>query len=84
MRSSEGGDDVSLTPAALSGISVEEFAAAVAQAKAHYIEMPGLTLTLAQAARLWACDESLCNDVLSTLVDARFLVRTHKAAFALA
>ena len=72
------------TPTVVSSISVEAFATAVALARAHYIEMPGLTLTLEQAARLWACDLGLCRDVLATLVDARFLVRTANSAFALA
>jgi hypothetical protein len=67
---------------AVSGPSEEEFAAAVAQAKAHYVEMPGLTLTLAQASRLWALDMALCQDVLSTLVASRFLVRTRAIFFA--
>ena len=60
----------------------EDFAAAVAQARAHYVEMPGLTLTLAQAARLWAIDVALCREVLTTLLDARFLVRTRDTFFA--
>lgn len=63
-------------------MSEEDFAAAVSQAKAHYIEMPGLTLTLAQASRLWALDVALCRDVLTTLVEARFLVRVREAFFA--
>ncbi len=63
-------------------MSEEDFAAAVAQAKAHYVEMPGLTLTLAQAARLWALDAVLCREVLTTLLDARFLVQIRGAFFA--
>ena len=63
-------------------MSEEDFAAAVSQAKAHYVEMPGLTLTLAQAARLWALDVALCREVLTTLVDARFLVRIRDVSFA--
>ena len=59
-----------------------QLAEAVIQARAHYVEMPGLTLTLAQAARLWALDACLCRDVLATLVEMRFLVRTRGAAFA--
>ncbi len=63
-------------------MSERDFAAAVSQAKAHYVEMPGLTLTLAQAARLWALDVALCREVLTTLVEARFLVRVRDAFFA--
>ena len=66
----------------LSGAGEEDFAAAVVQAKGHFVEMPGLTLTLAQAARLWAIDVALCRDVLTTLLDARFLVRTRDVFFA--
>jgi hypothetical protein len=58
-----------------------DLAMAVARAKADFVEMPGLTLTLAQAARLWACDVVLCSEVLTTLVAAGFLVRTRGAAF---
>jgi hypothetical protein len=63
-------------------MSEEDFIAAVTQAKAHYDEMPGLTLTVAQAARLLALDVAMCRDVLATLVDARFLIRIHDIFFA--
>ncbi len=67
---------------AISRLNEEDFAAAIAQAKSHYVEMPGLTLTLAQAARLWACDVALCREVMATLVEARFLVRVRQSSFA--
>jgi hypothetical protein len=54
-------------------------AEALARVRAEFIEMPGLQLTVEQAARLWACDRALCNAVLAALVDARFLVRTRDA-----
>jgi hypothetical protein len=38
--------------------------------------MPGLRLTLPQAARLWAYDTSFCGEVLAMLVENRFLVRS--------
>lgn len=38
--------------------------------------MPGLRLTSAQAARFWAFDATFCNEVLASLVEARFLVRS--------
>jgi hypothetical protein len=60
----------------------EEFARAVTRAKAEYLEMPGLTLTAQQATRLFALDAALCESVLTTLVESRFLVRTRNAAFA--
>lgn len=58
-----------------------DFAMAVARAKADFVEMPGLALTLAQAARLWACDAGLCSEVLMALVASGFLVRNRQAAF---
>ncbi len=41
--------------------------------------MPGLRLTIPQAARLWALESSTCTSVLQTLVEMRFLVRTRDA-----
>jgi hypothetical protein len=59
----------------------ETFAAALRRAKAEFLEMPGLRLTLAQAQRLWALDRALCDAVLATLVETRFLVQSGKASF---
>jgi hypothetical protein len=42
----------------------------------EYHEMPGLRLTLWQAARLWALDHEECERVLEALVDARQLKRS--------
>ena len=58
------------------------FAVALRRAQAEFLEMPGLQLTEAQAARLWAFDSALCSAVLSTLVESRFLVRRRNASFA--
>lgn len=52
---------------------------AVQRARAEFLEMPGLRLTLAQAARLWAVDAALCDEVLASLVDTRFLIRSGNA-----
>ena len=60
----------------------DTFASAVARVKAEFLEMPGLTLTVAQASRLWSFDAGLCVAVLSNLEEARFLVRTRHSAFA--
>jgi DNA-binding IclR family transcriptional regulator len=57
-------------------------AEALARVRAEFIEMPGLQLTLAQAARLWDLDRESCHTLLSTLVDAGFLVKTRNASFA--
>jgi hypothetical protein len=57
------------------------FAFALRRAQAEFVEMPGLQLTEAQAARLWSFDSALCSAVLSALVKSGFLVRTRSAAF---
>ena len=49
---------------------------AMRRVRAEFLEMPGLSLTSAQAARLWAFDAALCDEVLAALVDTRFLVRS--------
>lgn len=49
---------------------------------AEYLEMPGLCLTLKQAQRLWGLDEDTCVRSLEVLVEARFLVRGDRGAYA--
>jgi hypothetical protein len=43
--------------------------------RAEYCEMPGLCLTLAQAARLWNVDADQCQHTLEILVRKGFLRR---------
>ena len=50
--------------------------AAVRRAQSDFREMPGLRLTLPQAARLWAFDALFCREVLAALVQTQFLVRS--------
>ena len=59
----------------------DAFASALRRAQAEYLEMPGLQLTEAQAARLWSFDSALCSAVLTALVESRFLVRSRNSAF---
>ncbi len=49
--------------------------------RSEYREMPGLTLTEAQARRLWNLDGPTCRLVLSTLQDERFLKRTLRGTY---
>ena len=49
--------------------------------RAEFLEMPGLRLTLHQAARLWHLDQHTCRDVLLALVHERFLLCTRSGAF---
>jgi hypothetical protein len=39
----------------------------------EFIEMPGLRLTVRQAARLWGLDAPVCENVIDVLVRSAFL-----------
>ena len=49
--------------------------------RGEFREMPGLTLTLAQAGRLWGLDADTNTEVLSGLVTVGFLCRRADGAF---
>ncbi len=49
--------------------------------RSEYREMPGLRLTLSQAAHMWQLDARACEAVLLALVDEGFLARTDDGAF---
>ena len=50
----------------------------VNRARNEFIEMPGLQLTLPQAARLWGLERDACGLVITALVEASFLRWTAK------
>ena len=60
----------------------ENFARALQRVRAEFNEMPGMSLTIDQAARLWALDLASCTAVLTALEEARFLVRVRHEVFA--
>ena len=49
--------------------------------RSEFREMPGLTLTLEQAARLWSLDAGTCREVLGQLIEAGFLCRNATGAY---
>ena len=49
--------------------------------RGEFREMPGLTLTLAQAGKLWSLDAATCTEVLSYLVNVGFLCQRADGAF---
>jgi predicted transcriptional regulator of viral defense system len=51
------------------------------QIQAEYAEMPGLSVTLPQAQRLWAVDQTTCEEVFSRLISRGVLKRTSKGRF---
>jgi hypothetical protein len=50
-----------------------ESARLVERVRGEFIEMPGLQLTMPQAARLWGLDITACRHVVDVLVDSSFL-----------
>jgi hypothetical protein len=41
--------------------------------RAEFEEMPGMTLTVSQASRLFGVDQQICRAVVERLVDADYL-----------
>jgi len=49
--------------------------------RGEFVEMPGLSLTPAQAQRLWALEREVCDGLLTELVAEGFLARSGDGAF---
>jgi len=49
--------------------------------RSEFLEMPGLRLTIRQAARLWGLEGAVSERVLARLEDAGFLLRTRDGAY---
>ena len=49
--------------------------------RSEFLEMPGLRLTAAQAARLWALDRPTSERVLDGLTVAGFLFKNREGAY---
>jgi hypothetical protein len=64
------------TAPGLADHQVDDFVRAIQRVRAGYLEMPGLTLTVPQASRLWSFEAGFCMAVLIALEEAKFLVRT--------
>ena len=50
--------------------------------RSEFIEMPGLRLRIDQAQRLWNLDRAMCETVLRSLVEAKFLGRFYNEVYA--
>jgi hypothetical protein len=59
-----------------------EFQRLVERVRCEFLEMPGLRLTMPQAARLWGLDVPSCEAVVDALVACEFLQRTASGAVA--
>ena len=53
-----------------------EFHSVVERVRCEFLEMPGLQLTVPQAARLWGLDLGSCEAVIDSLVRSDFLKRS--------
>jgi hypothetical protein len=62
-------------------ISPSDLSASLARARGEYLEMPGLSMTVAQASRLWNVPEEVAEAILAKLVDSRFLQRRNNGVF---
>ena len=57
-------------------MSPVEVQAVANRVRNEFLEMPGLSLTVGQAARLWGLEPSACERVIELLVQSAFLRRT--------
>ena len=74
-----GAKSLSATAASdMSGVDLERVTWRV---RNEYLEMPGLSLTVSQAQRLWQLRPRDCELLLGALVDSGFLARTPAGAF---
>jgi hypothetical protein len=64
-----------------SHVSANAIREAVRRVEGEYREMPGLSLTLPQAARLLGLERSTCEVVVTTLIERKVLKRTLNGAF---
>ena len=60
---------------------LQKIADALRQIEAEYREMPGLSVTEAQAQRLWGLDKPTCRRALDALVERGVLRRTWREAY---
>jgi hypothetical protein len=51
------------------------------QVRAEYVEMPGMSITLLQAQRLWSVDRERCEEALRRLLATGVLRLTTKGRF---
>jgi hypothetical protein len=59
----------------------EDMSTTLSRIRGEYHEMPGLKLTVAQAARLWHVEEKRIQQMLDVLVADGLLRRTHAVAY---
>jgi hypothetical protein len=73
-----GADDGAALERGATSETVRELARRI---EAEYTEMPGLSVTLRQAQRLWAADRHTCQTVLARLIARGVLRMTRRGRF---
>lgn len=63
--------------------TTNEIADLITRVRAEFLEMPGMCLTLAQAARLWRLSPDRAEALLFELVQTGFLVRRDRHRYRL-
>ncbi len=73
-----------MSPRELEALEVQRLAfhKLVERVRSEFLEMPGLRLTMPQAARLWGLDVASCEAVVEVLIRSAFLQRTASGAVA--
>ena len=56
-------------------------AALTSRVEGEYREMPGLSITVEQASRLWQLSPEMCKATLDLLVGRKFLTRTSRGMY---
>jgi len=74
-----------MTPQMASGVHADtpdaSASSVVQRIRGEYEEMPGLALTVRQAARLWGLEVPQSQRLFSELVDSRFLIADASGAY---
>ena len=68
----------------VTGLHDDSITKLLTRIRGEFLEMPGLRLTSAQAARLWAVDRPTSERILDRLTTAGFLLRNREGAYLLA
>jgi hypothetical protein len=61
--------------------STPRFDDLLVRVRGEYREMPGLSLTIDQAQKLWMLEHATCVTLFAQLVEARFLRQTRHGRF---
>lgn len=69
------------TSSGTKGTRDDEITLLLYRVRGEYLEMPGLRLTVAQAARLWALDPITSCQLLDDLTRVGFLVKSRDGAY---